>query len=172
MRKISSIAESRVQVTQRCKNKKCSAVNHYPVEVSGKKCEIEFWDLDFKELPVVADLSWGSCEFTPLTLGDYIELERLGLQDDSVAVLARECRNRPFEDSRKRFEDAQGQDQEDLGEIEDILCHGIKPMSVKCGSCGTVNRFRIDGGDVLIRPFRSSEVPVASRIRFGKTPTS
>ena len=74
------------------------------------------------------------------------------------------------------------EDGEVLDEIEKYLDHGLKPVPMKCkgiveytddegivreNRCDNVINVTLSGGGVLITPFRESDEPIKSRIRFG-----
>jgi hypothetical protein len=175
LRKLSTIQDTKIQVTHTCRAKDCQAKNVYTIDVSPANCEIEFWELEFKELPISITLANNvDLQFLPLTLGQFLQLEQVGLERDSVALLAMQCTNLSFEEARRTIYWASTQDPMDgkvLGRVEDILYHGTKPFRVRCATCSEVNLLQLDGGGVIIQPFRPDSETIESRIRFGKEPS-
>jgi len=173
LRKLSTIGDSTIIATHVCPNRACQVSNSYEISVGPEKCEVDFWDVDYDDLPVSVDLKLGdegytTYEFMPLTILDYLRLERMNLHKDSVAKLAMQCVNFPFEEVRPKLYRAYGEESQILTQLEDILHHGVKPINVKCPSCGSINLLQLDGGNVVIRPFRTDEEVASDRIRFGK----
>lgn len=175
LRKLSTIGDTTIIATHVCPNKKCQSSNSYEVKVGPKVCEIEFWDVDYPELPISVDLKLGeeeptTYEFSPLTILQYLELERRNLHKDPVSKLAMQCKNVDFNTVRSRLYRAYGEESDVLAQIEDLLFHGVKPINVSCPNCGAINLLQLDGGGIIIRPFRTREEVAHDRIRFGKTP--
>lgn len=175
LRKLSTIGDSTIIATHICPNKKCQVSNSYEVQVGPKNCEIDFWDVTYNELPIEADLKLGddveaTYQFYPLTIRQYLELEMANLHKDPVARLAAQCRNVPFDTARTKMYRTYGEESHVLTQIEELLFHGVKPINVACPSCGAINLLQLDGGGIVIRPFRSPETVANDRIRFGKTP--
>lgn len=176
LRKLSTIGDTTIIATHTCPNKKCQVSNSYEIQVGPKNCEIDFWNVDYDELPVSVDLKLGdpeesTYEFYPLTILNYLKLERMNLHKDPTAKLAMQCGNASFEVIRPKLYRAYGEESIVLTQVEEILNHGVKPINVSCPACKAVNLLQLDGGNVVIRPFRSDEEVIATRIRFGKKPT-
>lgn len=171
LRKISSIRDEKILASHECTQKDCKSINTYEIDISPENCEIEFWELDFKELPVTVILGDKELKFRPLTLGQFLQLERVRLEKDPVSILAMQCENLPFMTARSLLFWSMNdyEDSDLLNRVEEILNHGTKPFRVRCSACNHINYLQIDGGGVVIRPFRSDAKSVNARIRFGET---
>lgn len=173
-RKLSTLGDSKVVVSMRCPHKDCGAENSYEIDVAPNKCDIEFWDLDYTDLPISVDMKlsgdveFKTYEFSPLTIRGYLELERDGKSKDDIARLAKQCVNVPFEEAYHKFSRAQYDDMQLLDIIEEKLFHGIKPIEAVCANCGRNVLIRLEGGGVIIRPFRSLKTSLDDRIHYGK----
>lgn len=126
-----------------------------------------FDDLPAPSLPVVADIcGQQDVKFMPLTLGQYKELSRLGLEEDEVAIAAMTS-SLDFKAARDLFHGALGDDAALLGDIDKFLFHDLKPAQATCKACDTPFLAALDDEASLITPFRKSEPTSGSRVRFG-----
>ena len=172
LRKLSTIGEDSVRATQDCPQ--CGAPSTYEVHVGAQDSEVEFLPVRYKKLPLLADFQFAGDDaprayrFRPITIRQYLELERRGVHTDSLSKLAIQCDTVPFAEARSKFFRAQGQDSQVLSLIKDALFHGVKPINVTCGGCGVQNRLHLDRGEVIIRPFRGDAETLDDRIRFGE----
>lgn len=108
----------------------------------------------------------GSCTFMPLTVGQYLELDRQGL-DSSVHMLARSCTNQDFLKSYNAFYFAVGEDARHLQQMDDWLGHGLMPVSVACNYCHRTNLVKLDGWEAILIPFRGREESDDDLFAFG-----
>jgi len=169
-RKLQTIRQSTVYATYPCSPEDggCGHVNDFTVDVSAESPELEFFDLEFDSLPLEVDFSFGTHKFTPLTVGQYLQLEESGLENDDFANLAIQCTTLPFEEAWETFRFCADDDMYLLFTVEHLLHHGLKPLTRTCQNCSRELRFRLESGTVLIRPFRGPDVSLAGRIRSGR----
>jgi len=161
MRKISTLGDAKTQITFLCEH--CGMSNSFILLNS----EMAFDDIEAEKLPVVVTLSDGDYQFSPLTVQGYSDLMEDDLQNDIVHTLAKECINRPYENAYKRFYAANTEDGTLLDEIDELLYHGVTPMDRKCDHCEGLTQVEVEGGEILISPFRDDSEPTPNRIRFG-----
>jgi len=142
--------------------------------------DLEFKDLEIPDFPVIADLSIGEYHFNPLTVEDFYRLHELGKSQDTIAALAMQCSNKSFEEAYKAFYNCTNMnDAQLLNEVDKVLDHGLKPITVKCTNsadgktcgCSHENVIALDGdggkSELILTPFRESEGSSRNRIRFG-----
>lgn len=162
LRKISTFGTTCSTVTYQCKH--CNQVNNKVIQND----EFEFSDLTVSALPVILPLDEKDYNFMPCNVGQYFKLEEEGLFQDTVAVLAMMCCNHSYEDAYKVFYHVHQDDVDRLDEVDSYLYHGVKPLEGLCSKCNKTTQVRLEGGRVLIRPFRRRNESIESRIRFGK----
>jgi hypothetical protein len=175
LRKISTFGSHRFSVRFRCP--KCKNI----VNADLNPTELEFDDLKAPELPIVFTMgSNAELHFTPLTVLDYIKLSELGLEDDTIASLAIQVRNRPFDEAKELISAATGADILHINDIDKLLFHGLKPVHIRCTAkiksdkedgeevpCRQLVKVDLQEDDDLIYPFRSDENASGDAIRFG-----
>lgn len=126
-----------------------------------------FEDIAAPKLPIIVGLCGREeVRFTPLTVSQYQELSRLGIDEDPVAVAAMQS-SLDFEDAKPLFHGAIGSDAALLDEIDRLLYHDLKPAVVKCDHCSHQFNAALDDEASLISPFRKSSSTTGARIRFG-----
>lgn len=126
-----------------------------------------FEDIPAPKLPIIVDIcGTPEVKFKPLTVGQYQELSRLGLDEDPVAVAAMQS-SLDFEQAKVLFDKAIGEDAALLDEIDRLLYHDLKPARVTCGTCNHQFNAALDDEASLISPFRKSNPTSGTRIRFG-----
>lgn len=126
-----------------------------------------FDDLPAPKLPIIADLcGHQDVKFMPLTLGQYQELSRRGLEEDEVAIAAMTS-SLDFTQARELFHGALGEDAALLGDIDKLMFHDLKPAQATCKACETPFLAALDDEASIITPFRKSESATGSRVRFG-----
>lgn len=162
LRKISTFGTTSSTVTYQCNH--CSTINDKVIQND----EFEFSDLEVSALPIILSLGEKDYNFMPCTVGQYFELEEKGLFQDTVAVLATMCCNHSYDDAYEVFYHVHQDDVDRLDKVDAYLYHGVKPLDGVCKNCNEVTQVRLEGGRVLIRPFRRRNESVESRIRFGK----
>lgn len=153
-----------------------------PCDVCGKNIhqeikldQIEFFDLNLPNLPIIADIGGKELEFYPAMLQDLFFLEELGEgYDTEIAMFAIQCKNLAFEEAYKFIYGVS--DPEDfrlLQEVDKELLHGVKPVSVRCLNvvggvkCNFTKELEVQGGQALVLPFRGDEKSTERRIRYG-----
>jgi hypothetical protein len=170
-RKIATLGTSKVQVPYK------SPINGDVMLHTMSVEELEVDDLDCPDLPLNLNLSDGNTlEFMPLTVGDIISLMDKGKMTDSAYLMAAQCRSLSLDKAYHYIGSVSNNDDlVNLGEVERILAHNIKPLKVQCtekdknGSevTNTVT-IRLEGRQALLLPFREQGVPSRSGISFGK----
>lgn len=188
LRRLETIGISKFNVNQNCSNilrdndgefigkinnegvfipKYCNQSNNFIISDE----EINYHDIELKnnQLPLIINLFGIDYEFTPLTIKDAKKLLELKLFDDSIARSAIQVRNYEFEEVYQKFKskDLSFEDGSVLEEVENIFFHRIKPIQKKCSSCKQEINIQLDGGGVIITPFRPAGYNVRNRIRFG-----
>lgn len=172
LRNISSIKGVSYKIEHTCPECGKLGATEFPLT------NIEFQDIEAPKLPVNATFNNKQLQFTPLTLGDFIELLDQGMEEDDVALLAKKCRNIDFKEAYNIIENLMGDEQTDALDIEKALNHEIKPIEVVCKNkvkdffgedkiCGTKMNIELSGGESLITPFRGDKNSNKSRISFG-----
>lgn len=171
LRKISTLGTSEIIARYQCK--KCKS----PGQFIFKTTDLSFADLKVPKLPIVADMSFGTIEFMPMTIADYLKIASMKKGEDSIALYAIQAKNLEFDDAYKKFFNASPGDAAILTEIDSLLYHSLEPFDKKCGNivnpgenetiCGNTIRVELDGGQALLLPFRRDEGPVKTKIRFG-----
>ena len=185
LRKTSSMGELRMSMPYACTE--CGKVS----KAHFTHIDIDFQDIveDVTALPIVAKLGGKECEFWPMTVGDYLDLNNgtfekiINGKVNKTSMYAIMVKNMTFEESYKHIYNLK--DVNDMMLLEDIdkaLLHDIKPLKAKCTNivkvkdvekeCGTENLVKIEGREALIMPFREGERTIRDRVRFGPTPKS
>jgi len=131
-------------------------------------------------LPVILTLSNGKeLHFTPITVNDYLTLLKKNLYRNKTAGLAVQVRNIGFDEAYDTiYKCIDLDDMRNLDEIDKILYHSLRPINVICQNsithedksfsiCGNKINVSIDGGGVVILPFRPDTIPERGGIRFG-----
>lgn len=161
LRKISTLGVSIVEVEAQC------PICDEPIRVVVESDKVAFQDLEVAEVQVeVADKK---ISIRPLTLGGYLQLKKKGKARDEVEMLAAcaavEGKSLAPEELSKMIFNLTPLEGESLMKADAKLFHGVKPVSAVCASCKGTIPIEVDGGDVLIRPFRSHE-----RVKADGTP--
>ena len=129
---------------------------------------IEFQDIIAPALPARVNLSVGKLEFTPITLKDYIFILEENKQSDDIALMAVQCRNKPFDEAYELIYNLSSTEGAIIDKVDKSLYHSIKPLIFKCSKCGEKNSIAVEGGTALIYPFRDErEKPIEDVIHFG-----
>lgn len=160
LRKLSSMNSSEYKVQYKCKN--CGSLS------SDVFTQVSFDDIKAEDLPIETDIDGKELVFSPLTVKDYMKvIDKPDL--DSTTLLALNVTNMKLDEALDIIKNAVGEDAQVLSEIDEYLYHGISKHEAKCTECGHVNYVDLtDHKESIIRPFRSEERSVKSRIRFGK----
>lgn len=165
LRKLSTLGAQKFQVMFQCPE--CGHAVNSLLSLQ----DVEFEDLSIPSLPVTVDFSFGSIQFSVLTVGGYLQLLQKKQEEDTVACLARMARA-PFDQVYPKIAQSTGEDSRLLEEIDHLLYHGVKDRVVVCARkepfvCGHEFSVSVDGGmEVLLIPFRGDSESLKSRIRF------
>jgi hypothetical protein len=169
-RKMATLGTPKLQVPYRTPNLKEVRYHVFPID------SIEVQDLECPSLPICLQLSDGkSLEFMPITVGGVTALMEAGKAQDPTYMMAAQCSNLGLEEAYNYIASVSNSDDlYDLGEVEKLLAHQIKPIKVNCvetvdgKEITTVVPIRLEGRQSLLLPFRESGVSVRSGISFGK----
>lgn len=162
LRRISTLGSTNLKLTYFCSS--CREENTETIKLN----DIEFKDLEVKKLPLVLKINEKErYEFTPLTVGDYIELLDMKKDNDDIAVMAKQMRNVDYKEAYEIISNEYRPDVIEIyTEIDKKLNHGVKPVKFKCKKCQFENEVNLDtGGDsFLLDKFCSSQRPNSLRI--------
>jgi len=177
LRKISIYNET--SFTASCLCKKCRQKTSMDIPAF----DMEFDDLGIKGLPARVTLNGKLMEFEPLTVGRFFDLLDKDMASDTLATYAAECMNMDFDEAYEHIQNLTEEDYEEIEFIDEAMHHGLKPIEIKCTAtikiegkekskskeveCGHVNLVHVQGGDVLVTPFRKQERTKGSRVQFG-----
>lgn len=168
LRKISTFGNDKFTINYLCSG--CNRSSQFVVASD----ELNFDDLGVPELPIFIDFSDGTTfGFKPLTIGGYMELFSTNEEVSDIMVQAKECVTHSFEVALEAFNNAVFQDGELLDFMDSKLYHGLSPILHKCtnevesGTCGFETKVEIDGGNVIVGPFRERPESFETRVRFG-----
>lgn len=175
LRKLLTLGGNKFVVQYRCE--RCGSIRKFESSID----KIDFDDLrNIPQLPIVINLGEKELHFTPLTINDYITLLSKKLENDIIAGLAIQIRNIKFDEAYKIIDNCNNiEDMNLLNEVDSMLFHGIKPISIICDNvvknddnsmtmCGNKVNLSLDGGEVLLLPFRTDSTSERNRIHFGK----
>lgn len=166
LRKMSTFGEKKFNVVVECPN--CGKEN----KVTISETDLEFDEIEV-DLPITATLSNNQeLVFSPLTVGNFLELLEKGLEKDLCAGLAIQVVNVAYEDAFSIVDKSFGDDSLILEEVDKILYHGLKSIHTKCVNCNTMIDANLDGGQIIIYPFRVNSFSPRNAIRFGVQKTS
>lgn len=146
LRRLSSMGAQRFMAPYYCPQCNRDGVHYFDLT------EVGFKSIDAPDIPInVAFRSLGEHRFSPLSVGDYMELYRQGklYETDasgdvilktngkeivnSISVLAMMALDVEFEDAYKIFDDVRDpKDREVLLKIDDLMDHGIEPLTFEC----------------------------------------
>lgn len=184
LRKLSSLRTPKFKIPYTCSQ--CGKESAAVSEIA----QIDFDDLNV-ELPVNYHVDDKVFSFMPLTIKNYL---RLIDPDDASARLAACCTSHKFEEVFSMINSEGDIGNFELFEkIEDSMFHGIKPFEFICRekigefdkegaqkakqesrifyderpTCGKKYVTELEGGELLILPFRESEDHGGNRVSFG-----
>lgn len=176
MRRLQTLGDTKVTVNSTCPH--CGGLNQTATETTA----LEFDDLAVPALPIRVPLCGGKHAFSPLTVADYLELDRLKLVGDIVAVYAIQCRTLPFSEAHALFENlTDARDVRMLHEVDKLLHHELKPLTIKCPqplaakpgeaeqTCGGLYPVNLDNvSSAFVLPFRGwAADDLSDQIEFG-----
>jgi len=125
------------EITMKYTCEKCGKENKNTIKLS----ELEFFDINV-DLPIKFELNDEILEFYPLTIGDYLFLEKSSFKDDEDAKMALMMKNKTFNEAYKIIkEKMSGQLVNALETIDTILYHGVKNLKFTCKECGFLAEF-------------------------------
>ncbi|TMP46316.1 hypothetical protein CWB96_00345 [Pseudoalteromonas citrea] len=130
---------------------------------------LRFEDIAAPKLPIITDLCGiQDIKFMPLTVSEYLELTKLNADDDPIAIAAKQS-SLDYHLAYNTFKNALGDDASTLDDIDKLLYHDLKPITVTCSNsqCGAQFPAALDDEASLISPFRKSQSTDGARIRFG-----
>jgi len=168
LRKISTIGGHKVNVSFKCQ--KCHQACTEVLDFGTAQSKIEFHDLIATELPVIITFSNNKdYSFKPLTFKKFAKIIEQNCEDDTIALISHQCVDADYKDVYKVIENATYEDQVLLEELDKLLEHNIKPVSIVCHNkpCNFENKVELAGVDALLLPFREHKKSPSSRIRFG-----
>lgn len=162
LRKISTLGEDIASFSYKCSN--CKKVANNII----KPKDLQFEDIIDEDFPLVVNLSVGELIFYPLTVDNYMKLIQMKKHNDEVAGFAINVSNMEFEKAYEIiFNSVNPEDMYILDQVDELMFHGLKPVEVECKHCKAINHVSVEGGSVLINPFRESGESVKHAIRFG-----
>lgn len=159
-RKLNTVGNEKVRVKTTCPRCKSEVFVIIGTE------SISFKDLEVKDYPIYIEVEGKRVEFMPLTVGDFLSIPD-DERKDPIALLAKECKSMEFLEAKKFISEADLELGEVLTEIDKMMFHGIEPITVTCDRCGESYKRDLQGGDVVLKPFRDSSESPRYAIRFG-----
>lgn len=170
LRKLSTLGDSKFVA----KNFLCVSCKTSLELVFSIKEHLKFDYMEAPKLPVKADQlgELKDVKFTPLTIGDYLELARTkklnkGQKKDTVAMMAKQARNVDYDTAYKVIYSLVGKDHARIRQIDGLLYHSLQAVESKCNKCGAPTSLMLDGWEAVIIPFRGEGDPEESGISFG-----
>jgi len=91
-------------------------------------------------------------ELKPLTVKDYIELEKATDLNENLAILAKHIKNIKFEDAYNLIKMSSPWEIENLSEFIERFSIEIKPIKTRCLRCGKEYELYIDLKDIKVLP--------------------
>ncbi len=145
LRRLSSLGVQRFRAPYYCPYCENNGTHYFDLS------EVGFESIKSPELPINVEFnSIGKQSFTPLTVGDYVDLyynnklyekkdkEVLKTEDgteiiDSIAIISKMCISEPFEKAYDLFYNLRDfEDRALLSEMDELMDHGILPLKFKC----------------------------------------
>ena len=169
LRKISTFGDaSQFRAQYQCH---CGKVDEFALRLT----ELEFDEIRAPEFPITIDFTSGTAlAFSPITVGEFIELCARRLETDEVASYAVQVRTPgiSFEKALEILYAVTGEDAAALMQADEYMYHGLKPIVRTCSNekCKARHDIELDGGQALILPFRNPAESARRRIRFGEKP--
>lgn len=169
-RKIATLGTAKFQVPYKSPINNTTMLHMMSVE------DLEIEDLNVPSLPVKLTFNDGKTfNFGPLTVGDVLRLLEKNKLKDATSLMAAQVRNIAFDEAHEYLHSVTNADDVfNLGEVERLLAHNIKPIKVQCTEKDKNDRevtntvtIRLEGRQALLLPFREEGVPSRSGISFG-----
>ena len=139
--------------------------------------ELEIEDLNVPSLPVKLTFKDGQVfNFGPLTVGDVLKLLEKNKLKDATCLMAAQVRNIEFDAAHAYLHSVSNNDDlSNLGEVERLLAHNIKPIQVQCTEKDKNDRevtntvtIRLEGRQALLLPFREEEYLLDLELVLGR----
>lgn len=186
LRRVATVGNNKFSVSMVCKNnieitknnektiEKCNTLNHFVL--NDKQINFDDLQLSRNELPVQLKLLGKWYQFSPITIGNAKYLFENNLLDDDNSTIAVQCINETFENISKVLESNELSflEGEKTKLLENFFYHGILPINkdsndkeLICSHCNNKLTIQLDGGEVVIRPFRESGDDDRDGICFG-----
>lgn len=164
LRKMSTCETPKVQSSKFCTSCRKKSIFVFDIH------ELDFHDLKAEKLPITLNKE---IEFAPITISKYKELVTLGKEEDPVYVLAAACISMNLEDAHEMAYNSTASRAKTLQKIDELLYHGVKPYTYKCGNkvddvvCGNEISVSLLGGEGDLKPFRDADSTDEDVIEFG-----
>lgn len=161
----------------------------YEGEHKFSQGDLDFKDMDesIESLPMKVEMSDGKIlEFAPMTVDQYIDLYSGKFNEcfpkkkpDDVAPVATLVKNLGgYANAYKYLTNmTDAEDGELVNEIDKMLMHQIKPLTLKCSNtlenesvCNAELFLKLEGKEALLKPFHGRETSIKSRIFYGNAP--
>ena len=171
LRKLTIPGVESVTVTKRC--------THCGEFIVGHRIlldTVEFEDLK-TQLPLSFEFEGVKYSFSPLTIGGLLEIsEDTNDEPEDEQLLAKTCISPGYDEAlamaRKLNNDLpyNNEDLIILNRIDNMMYHGVAPISIPCKECGLENKVILDEEEkgVLVLPFREDTTPFEARISVGQ----
>lgn len=170
LRKLSIPGIDSVSITKRCQH--CGEIM---TNLRLELATVEFDELKY-DLPLSTVVAGKKYSFSPLTVGALIQMSKEHDDPSDEEMLARTCIDPGYEEAlamltilnnERSYVD---EDLKAVNKIDEMMYHGIQPVSLKCPACGGINKVALDEEEkgVLVLPFRQDSVPVETRISVGQ----
>ena len=161
----------------------------YEGEHKFSQGDLDFKDMDesIEELPMKVVMSdEKELHFAPMTAQQYIDLYSGKFNEtfpknkpDEVAPVATLIKNlKGYANAYNYLVNMTNpEDGELINEIDKMLMHEIKPLTLKCPNtlenesvCNADLSLKLEGREALLKPFRTRETSIKSRIFYGNAP--
>lgn len=172
LRKLSIPGIDSVSVTKRC--------SHCDELILNKRVplsEVEFDELKY-EMPLSTEIEGKVYSFSPMTIGNMLELAKETDSPSEEQLLAYTCVSPGPKEALEMIKYVQDnmmyidETIHVLNAIDERMFHGVLPITVKCDNkdCEFENKVSLDGEEqgTLVLPFREQPVSIESRISSGK----
>ena len=166
-RKLVSTKHTKIEFTAECPA--CAKTNKKVIDLN----QLKFKEVDIPELPICAELSTGTLEFEPITLGKYITVMKEHNEDPSWALAYSVTNMNPAE-ARVKIVEAYGEDKEILDEVIELLNFGLEPIEFECEDefCDNIIKVQLEDPLTVVMPYRSPDESPKRRIKFGHESSS
>jgi hypothetical protein len=178
LRKVSTLRNGEYEVPFSCTE--CGTVGKH--KFNENQLDFQSLSEDITQLPLVVTLAGREVHFGPLRVREFLALQRgryqkdIGGEPDRVSLIALMITNMDFKESYALLYGLRDPDDIDaVDEVDKMLMHDLKPLTAVCQAvseknglvCNAKNEIVLQGREQLIRPFRTGDKPVRSRISIG-----